>query len=58
MYLENKPHSVLDILNKLFFVFLATGMTFIIGVTNTDADQTSSNGFDFVYAQTPCSLSF
>jgi len=38
-------------------VLLATGMTFIIGVTNTDADQTSSNGFDFVYAQTPCSLS-
>lgn len=36
---------------------LATGMPFIIGVTNTDADQTSSNGFHLVYTQTPCGIS-
>ena len=39
-------------------VFIATGVPFVIGVTNLDADQTSSQGFDLIYAQTPCSLSF
>ena len=35
----------------------ATGMPFTIKVSNLDADQTDSNGFDLVYTQTPCTVS-